>query len=543
MSAPRLGLLRRTVPSNRRDFEFVADGEEYQDLIRQSLAESPGVSSFVCNGAVPAKMDITATVNHSLIGRGLIKSYVTDAYNVACDHFPHDKKLVEHCLFRTVGETGHVLDYDDRVWPNNSAGAYISFITSNEKRSTVLDTTDQILSGSDAKPEQKAFLDALLLPLVQNWSGPELNCEAMMYIKLVFSGLGNVISSEAFIGVRDAVSKITELDDLFAANLLALIAVEMNLPIPTYMPREGAVHNYAQSMIPIMTGIIRDDPHLTLSKFYKALIESVEDLSRSGLLIALFLDSYLSWGGDDEELEEFADKLEEDEEVPQPINFSEIQEHRAVTSDTILGAPSITDPLVVPGGKLMPAELGEISTVDLSGRKVGTVDKRRIVAYIDNGQLTVQFKNARNYLLNALHFVRPGSFVSTEVREEIIDRDKLVGLPALHLLLRGRTSRRLARFIMAALTYKAISVKLCDSSAISMVLGDEEGDLRYGGVASPSVLSALPVLIDEENRLYLYHDGRTYRLQLRGMAWNISKEDMNSTPTGFGNLSTPYPLK
>lgn len=540
MSAPRLqDGVRPSVSANTRDFQVIDYGEEYQKLIADSLAENGGVTSFICNGAVVSKIDPTVSDNDRHIGRGLLKSYVTDAYNAACDNFPDNDKFVEHCLFRTVGSTGHVLDYDDRVWSNDTAGAYMTLITGSDIRSSVLDATDQILDGPAVKPLQKAYLDALLLPMVQVWSEEELSCEAMMYVKVTFSELTNQLKLEDFVGVRDAVQNIDEPNIRFGSNLLAMISIEMNLPTPIYTPLDGYVHRYAQSLV----GIARDGNDVVMSKFYKVLIDSVSDVPRSGLLIALFLDSYLSWAGEDEELQNYADHLEENEDLPEPINPSEVPEHRAITSDTILDAATTTEVLPVRGGKIMPAELGEISTTDLRGRKVGTVDKRRVVAFIEDGQLIVQFKNARNYFFNVLYLVRPGTTVRTEVREQVIDHDRLVGLPALHLLLLGRTSRRLARFVLAALTYKSVSMKQCNSSSISVLFGEEEGAMVYNGSASPSVLNAFPVLVDEQKELYLYHDGRTYRLQFRAMAWHISEEELSSTPIGFGNLVTPYPLK
>ncbi len=277
---------------------------------------------------------------------------------------------------------------------------------------------------------------------------------------------------------------------------------------------------------------------------HKLWIDYVNDRDRSGLLIAAFLDRYMDWGGGHPILDEFADALLENEwALPQPIDMTNVG-HRAITTEKILNVSSITESINVQGGKLLPAEFGEISTKDFSARKVGTVDKRRTVAYFnDNEELVVQFKNIRNYFLNILYFARPGNFVQTQVREAVVDRDKLVGLPALHMLLRGQTNVGLARFTIAALTFGAVSVKKRSDGGIGEMLGTETGSYDFRGIVSSSVLAAFPTLLDSEKRLYLYHDGATYRVKCRGFCWHVSREDMKMNPVGFGKLASALPIK
>lgn len=445
-------------------------------------------------------------------------------------------------MFRTTGPHGNVLDYDDRVWDKNSAGAYMTLVANRGNRENLLSTTDQILSlVHDVTPMQRAFLDVLLLPMVQAWQGSDLNCEAILYVTNAIQVLWEHLELEDKMNVSLALVRVSKLDDEFASNLLGILVVETAHEIPDYLPQQGYGRRYAK----LLVSLPRDDIQLLRCNSLKFLIEMVDDISKSGLLISLFFDAFLMWEGDDEELEQFADALDNNPDLPEAINPFESPQHRALTKEKIFGASSINEGVSVRGGKLNPAERGAIGTADFSGRCVGSVDGRRVVAFFQDGsgKLVVQFKNARNYLLNVLHFARPSQFLSTELREEIIDRDKLVGLPALHVLLRGRTSLRLARFIVGAFTFQSMSMKRQEGGGIRAVLGLEQGEVEFKGHVSPSILAAFPVLFDHEERLYIFHQDETYRLKFHRMTWRVSKEEMTDAPVGFGSLSTGFPLR
>ncbi len=137
-----------------------------------------------------------------------------------------------------------------------------------------------------------------------------------------------------------------------------------------------------------------------------------------------------------------------------------------------------------------------------------------MVHFDDNKEVVVGIKNARNYFLNVLHFLRPKTAIETNSREEVIDRDKLTGIPAIHLLLRGALSANLARFVVACLTYDAIKLKERNGSLASNLFGRSDGSFEYDEVLSSSILSAMPVLIARDVgktiRRYLDNDGKTY---------------------------------
>lgn len=524
------------------DYRLLEPGTEYDQLIITGLEKSIALCSLVCNGALPMRIDRESTPDESLLGRALFKSYITSSFNAASISYPDEKKVIEHCMFKTTGKVGLVMDFDHRVWPEDSAGSFFSVLTGRDKLESVVRTTDQVLANvNEARAVHRAFLDVLLVPLVQNWAGSDLSSEAIMYVYFTLVELSASMQDEDYAVLMKGMQAITALDDNFAANLFAVIMVEIGMPVPKFLPSQGVARSYVDMLLSVGW---QDTLKLECYR-YKFWIELVADMSRCGLLAATFLDIHLLWGGSDDVLDSFADLLDGNESIPQPIDPLQVP-HRAVTTETVNGVQPLRDEMEVPYGKLRPPEHGEINTRDLSGRMVGSIDGRRVVAYFREGHIVVQFKNARNYFHNFLYFIRPGMFVQTNVREDVIDRDQLIGLPALHLLLRGRTSPSLARFTIAALKFKSMSIQPhCNSGLLALLGSEEQGDGAYWfrDAVSPSILLEFPVLCDANNRLYVYYEGETYRLKVRAMAWRLWREKMIEDAVGYGQLTTSLPLK
>ena len=519
--------------------------EEYASEIVNALSTSDVVVSLVCYGAQVTELHKDAVVDEGKIGRGLVRSYLTTAYNAAADAFGDKVKALEHCIMRTVGQ-GLVLDYTGCVWPSDTVGVYICFLVSAENRNNILDTTNQILSETESPSAAvKAFLDLLLLPLAHNWDGDELTMEVMVYVRFVFTTIALQVSPAELVTIQNALSKITEVDTRYSCCLLGLLSVEFGLDVPTYVPDECVTRKYLEILSQPAWNGPEDERNLRVLKFW---IEAVGENKSSALWASMYLDLHLERDVWPDDLNNFADRLSTG--TGDWIDSIDIYRlvHRANTDELVLGVGSIAESMEVIGGYIDPADHGEITVEALEGRCIGKVaGNRRASVYLDdNNEVVVVFKDARNYFLNVLHFLRPRNFVQTHTREEVIDRNKLTGLPAIHLLLRGVLSENLARFVVALLTYGAIKLKKKDGYLVSDLFGSSDGSYEYDAGLSPSILAAMPVLIargaDGTIRKYLYNDGKTYRLRLYGASWFIYLEEPRGTLECFGKLSTAYPL-
>lgn len=153
------------------DMVYVEPGDRYAAFVLTRVA-GPGaaVSSLVCNGGVAQQIDAGLKHDDALIGRGLVTSYVTCAYNAVADEYRDSTKFIEHCMFRTTGDRGYVLDYSDRVWPEDSVGTYMTLGASGVLRADILDTSNQVLGGvGNASPAQFAAFGYFIAPSGSSW--------------------------------------------------------------------------------------------------------------------------------------------------------------------------------------------------------------------------------------------------------------------------------------------------------------------------------------------------------------------------------------
>lgn len=379
-----------------------------------------------------------------------------------------------------------------------------------------------------------------MLPLAQagTQSGGDLSVEAMMYLSLTARNLLDALPVEDYLAVREALRAVTELDNRFASCLFGVIQVLLAIPVPEFMPHDGAARNFAEA---VAAADFEDDLDMLLVQF-RSWLEGAGLGRNSALLAMTYLDIFYQKDQVSESDREYASSLEAvDEKWMTPIDPSPLV-HRAVTDEVLYGASCVKETVKVQGGWLQPPEFGDISTSDVSGRCVGTVDKRRVVVCFDKGDVVLQFKNARNYFLNMAFFLRPAKIVKTEMRESVVDRDKLVGLPAVTVLLRARPNARLARFVVASLTFGVMSLRQRDDCVIAQILGRADGQYDYCGIAGPSILGAFPVFQTLSRKFYLISDGTSFLLTHRKSGWTAELEDSDEAFQHFGSLSTSLPI-
>ena len=530
------------------NMEFVEPSGEYETMVVDALSSERAVRSLVCNGAIPMELDDTKKeeVNPDHVGRGLVVSYVTNAYNAVVDAYPGDAKLIEHCLFRTHGEL--VLDFSDSKWPLDVAGAFMALTAHPELRRSLLDLTNHILRDSDDDEGRlairKAYLDTLLLPILQTPPSGGLSLDGMIYIYFAIREMTKNVLSSDVTAVQEALRAVTDIPTRreVVPSVLGIISVFLGMKIPEYVPVSGPVREYAEKVH--CFGFEADRRRFELESL-RCWLATIEPGPKQDLLGARFIDAYYEWGGYDESLDATRQSLENNNIGMNPVITYSL-EHRAVTSQEIRGVKSITKPVPVRGGKLVPAEYGaELSTADLQPRLVGKIDSNRVSVTFATDETRLHYHTPRGVALNTLYFVRPAMFVKTEVRTEWLDSDTLVGQAAVYMLLRGGIPPIFARKILAAITHKYFTVKKNETSGFTNIVGNEDGKVVIEGWVSPHILGAFPVLVTNDNNLFIYHEDKTYPLSFVGRKWRVREATFLSDDklTAFGNLSTGFPLE
>ncbi len=348
------------------DMDVTAPDEEYASTIVNALATKDAVLSLVCYGAHPTELYVNAEVDEGKIGRGLVRSYLTTTYNATAEVHGDKIKALEHCMMRTVGP-GLVQDYAGRVWSSDTAGIYVCFNVSSEKRNEILDTTNRILPETESpSAAMKAFLDLLLLPLAHDSDGYDLTIEVMVYVRFVFSTFALQVSSAELVTIRDALCKVIPFDSRYCRCLFGLLSVEFGLEIPTYVPDNCFTRQYLEVLSQSAWRGSEDELRLRVLKFW---IQNIGEGESSALRASRYLDLHLERDVWPDDLNHFADRLEAADWI-HSIDVFRLQ-HKHVTGRQVRGVRSVTKSIKIKGGYIYPAGHGEVTVEQLSGRCVG----------------------------------------------------------------------------------------------------------------------------------------------------------------------------